>query len=79
MTEILLASTSNGETAEVMEAWGHTPIAVEVSEAEADRLVAVDVEATKATATNIVGDTKISSYSQQLQLHHYMRISFHLS
>ena len=76
LTEILLVSASNGETVEVTEAWGHTSIAVEVSEAEENRtLVAVDAEATKATATSIMGDTKISSYFQQLQRLHHMRMS----
>ena len=62
LTESLLVSASNGET-------------VEVTETEEDRtLVAVDVEPTKATATSIVGDTKIPFYFQLPQRHH-MRMS----
>ena len=80
-TEMLVVPVSNGETvrgAEVSEApqsiaWGYTPIAMEVSEAGADHtLVAVGVE---ATATSIVGDTKIPSYFQLPQRLHHMRMS----
>ena len=58
-----------------MEAWSQTPIAVEVSEAEANRLVAMAVEATEATATSIVGDTKIPYQFQLPQPLRHMRMS----
>ena len=52
---------------------GLTPTTVEITEEGADHmLVAVGVE---ATATSIVGDTKIPSYFQLLQPLHHMRMS----
>ena len=52
---------------------GLTTTTVEITEEGADHtLVAVDVE---ATATSIVGDTKIPSYFQLPQRLHHMRMS----